>query len=132
MDGRQAAAPRWITGIEPAKELLKASGTQILEIECRQQPARLSELLQAYARDPALCKQMRNLHEFASARGPILFLGMGASYCSAISASTPLQSHGHASFTVDASERLHYGTSTWNDAALSILLTTSRESAELV
>ena len=42
--------PRWVGGVEPAKELLTATGTQILEIECRQQPERLRELLQAYAR----------------------------------------------------------------------------------
>jgi glucosamine--fructose-6-phosphate aminotransferase (isomerizing) len=28
-------APRWVGGIEPAKELLTATGIQILEIECR-------------------------------------------------------------------------------------------------
>ncbi len=35
-------APRWIAGIEPAKELLTATGTQILEIECREQPEQAS------------------------------------------------------------------------------------------
>lgn len=57
---------------------------------------------------------------------------MGASYCSAISASAHLQTNGRSSFAIDAGEWLHYGTSTWPDAALSILLTTSGESAELV
>ena len=57
---------------------------------------------------------------------------MGASYCSSISGSVLLQSHGRPSFSVDAGEWLHYATSVWDDAALSILLTTSGESAELV
>lgn len=132
MEGNQAAAPRWIAGIEPAKELLSATGTQILEIECRQQPAKLNELLHAYANEAALRAQLLKLRELSAQRGPVLFLGMGASYCSAISASTLLQSHGRSSFTMDAGEWLHYGVSTWQDAAMSILLTTSGESAELV
>jgi glucosamine--fructose-6-phosphate aminotransferase (isomerizing) len=61
-----------------------------------------------------------------------LFLGMGASFCSSISGATFLQAHGRPSFAVDAGEWLHYGASVWDDAALSILLTTSGESAELV
>src|ERR1700678_2261664 len=132
MEGHQTGTPRWIAGIEPSKELLSATGTQILEIECRQQPQRLSELIRAYASDPAIRKQLRTLHELASNKGPVLFLGMGASYCSAISGATHLQAHGRSSFALDAGEWLHYGTSTWPDDALSVLLTTSGESAELV
>jgi glutamine---fructose-6-phosphate transaminase (isomerizing) len=132
MGDHEAAALRWIAGIEPAAELLTATGTQILEIECRQQPAKLRELLHAYANDPQLRTEFGELRELAAANGPVLFLGMGASYCSAISASTLMQSHGRSSFTLDAGEWLHYGASTWRDAALSILLTTSGESAELV
>jgi glutamine---fructose-6-phosphate transaminase (isomerizing) len=62
----------------------------------------------------------------------VLFIGMGASLCSSISGATFLKTHGRPSFAVDAGEWLHYGVSVWNDAALSILLTTSGESAELV
>jgi glucosamine--fructose-6-phosphate aminotransferase (isomerizing) len=43
-----------------------------------------------------------------------------------------LQSHGKPSFSVDAGEWLNYSTSVWDDAALSVLSTTSGESAELV
>ena len=132
MEDNKAATPRWISGIEPAKELLTATGTQILEIECRQQPGKLNELLYAYASDPALRVQLKRIRELAAGSGPVLFLGMGASYCSAIGASTLLQSHGRSSFALDAGEWLHYGVSTWRNAALSILLTTSGESAELV
>src|ERR1700680_1649351 len=58
-------------------------------------------------------------------------LAWGA-FCSSISGSIMLQSHGRASFSVDAGEWLHYSSSVWGDEALSILLTTSGESAELV
>ena len=57
---------------------------------------------------------------------------MGASYCSSFSGSVLLQTHGRPSFTVDAGEWLHYAQSVWDDAAFSVLLTASGESAELV
>jgi glutamine---fructose-6-phosphate transaminase (isomerizing) len=61
-----------------------------------------------------------------------LFLGMGASYCSALTGSSFLQSCGRPSFTADAGEWLHYARPVWDQTALSIVLTTSGESAELV
>jgi len=132
MNGIEQQTPRWINGIEPAKELLAANGTQILEIECREQPARLRELIHAYATDPVIRAQLRELRNLAANRGPVLFIGMGGSFCSSLSGSVMLQSHGRASFSVDAGEWLHYASTVWDDAALSILLTTSGESAELV
>jgi glutamine---fructose-6-phosphate transaminase (isomerizing) len=125
-------ARRWISGIEPAPELLAATGTQILEIECREQPQKLAELIGAYAADASIRGQFRGLRELAAKPGPVLFLGMGASLCSSISGSVLLQSHGRSSFSMDAGEWLHYSTTAWGDAALSVLLTTSGESAELV
>ncbi len=125
-------APRWISGIEPPAELLKANGTQILEIECREQPARLSELIQAYSGDPAIRAELKKFRHLATKNGPLLFIGMGASFCSSISGSVLLQTHGRLAFSVDAGEWLHYASSIWNEAALSVLLTTSGESAELV
>src|SRR6202167_5867081 len=125
-------APRWIAGIEPAKELLTATGTQILEIECREQPKQLRRLLGAYAGDSTIQAELKKLRKLADKKGPVLFIGMGASYCSSISGSILLQSHGRASFSVDAGEWLHYASPVWDAAALSILLTTSGESAELV
>src|SRR5271167_3264877 len=124
--------PRWVGGVEPAKELLTATGTQILEIECREQPERLRRLLEAYAGDAGIQAELKKLRELALKKGPVLFIGMGASYCSSISGSVLLQSHGRPGFSVDAGEWLHYASSVWDDAALSILLTTSGESAELV
>jgi glutamine---fructose-6-phosphate transaminase (isomerizing) len=133
MDVIENRPRRWISGIEPAKELLSATGTQILEIECREQPRKLVQLIRAYAADPAIRTALGKLREAAAARsGPVLFLGMGASFCSSISGTTFLQTHARPCFSVDAGEWLHYGASVWNNAALSILLTTSGESAELV
>ena len=123
---------RWISGIEPAPELLSANGTQILEIECREQPRKLQELIQNYATDREIRAVFAKLRDASAKRGPVLFFGMGASLCSSISGSVFLQTHGRPSFSVDAGEWLHYGGSVRDDAALSILLTTSGESAELV
>jgi glucosamine--fructose-6-phosphate aminotransferase (isomerizing) len=132
MEADLKPAPRWINGIEPAKELLAMNGTQILEFECREQPTRLRDLLNAYREDPALHAQLAALRKQAAAPGPILFIGMGASFCSTITAAAHLQSHGRPAFPIDAGEWLHYAPPVWRDAALSILLTTSGESAELV
>jgi glutamine---fructose-6-phosphate transaminase (isomerizing) len=123
---------RWISGIEPPAELLSATGTQILEMECRQQPDKLRELIRSYAGDREIRSTMATLRAAAEKSGPALFLGMGASFCSAISGAAFLQTHGRPSFFLDAGEWLHYGDRVWNDAALSVLLTTSGESAELV
>jgi glucosamine--fructose-6-phosphate aminotransferase (isomerizing) len=125
-------APRWVGGVEPAKELLDATGTQILEIECREQPKRLGQLLAAYAENSSIQEELERFRGLAAKHGPTLFIGMGASYCSSISGSILLQSHGRPGFSVDAGEWLHYASPVWRDAALSILLTTSGESAELV
>jgi glucosamine--fructose-6-phosphate aminotransferase (isomerizing) len=122
----------WINGVEPRPELLTASGTQIFEIECREQPQRLQHLLNAYRTDPVIQAQLDKLHSMAAKRGPILFIGMGASLCSAISGSTLLESCGRLAFAVDAGEWLHYARPAWDEAALSVLITTSGESAELV
>jgi glucosamine--fructose-6-phosphate aminotransferase (isomerizing) len=132
MEETKQLAPRWINGIEPVKELLAANGTQILEIECREQPDRLRQLIRAYVSDAAICSVLKKLKELASRKGPVLFIGMGGSFCSSISGSVMLQSHGKPSFSVDAGEWLNYSTSVWDDAALSVLSTTSGESAELV
>lgn len=76
---------RWISGIEPPQEVLSATGTQILEIECREQPARLHELIQAYGSDPGIRNELKKFRDLAASKGPVLFIGMGASCCSSIS-----------------------------------------------
>ena len=125
-------APRWINGVEPPAHLLHATGSQILEIECREQPQRLLELIRVYRSDPEFRSQLKNFRRLSQRRGPVMFIGMGASYCSSFSASVMLTTHGRPSFSADAGEWLHYAQPVWNDAALSVLLTTSGESAELV
>ncbi len=122
----------WISGVEPPRELLNATGTEVLQMECREQPQRLGELIHAYTSDPDLRAQLTRLRELASKPGPVMFLGMGASLCASYSGSVFLEAHGRSAFSVDAGEWLHYSTSAWDDAALSVLLTTSGESAELV
>ncbi|MGA3011897.1 MAG: SIS domain-containing protein [Terracidiphilus sp.] len=132
MEGTKKQEPRWISGVKPPEELLQANGIQILEIECREQPERLSDLITSYATDGDLRAQLERFRTLASADGPVLFIGMGASLCSAVSGSAFLQSQGRLSFSVDAGEWLHYGAAVRNEPAISVLLTTSGESAELV
>ena len=124
--------PRWVNGVEPAPGLLAMNGIQVLEHECREQPERLRELVQVYSSNASIKEERKRFRELATRNGPVLFVGMGGSFCSSISASTLLQTHGRLSFSVDAGEWLHYGKNVWDDAALSVLLTTSGESAELV
>ena len=68
MEDGKKESPRWISGIEPAKELLAANGTEILEWECREQPSRLSELIRFYAIDADLRAEMRLACCFAPVR----------------------------------------------------------------
>jgi glucosamine--fructose-6-phosphate aminotransferase (isomerizing) len=125
--------PRWIAGVEPPKELLAMNGTQILEYECREQPTKLRELIATYKHDEEIRAQLRAIREIASSSAaPVIFIGMGGSLCSSISASIHLQSNGRSAFSVDAGEWLHYARPVWKHAVLSVLVTTSGESAELV
>jgi glucosamine--fructose-6-phosphate aminotransferase (isomerizing) len=124
--------PRWINGVEPPAHLLQADGSQILELECRQQPQRLLDAIHAYRSDPELRSQLQTFGRLSHRPGPVMFVGMGASYCSSFSASVVLTTHGRLSFSADAGEWLHYAQPVWNDAAFSVLLTTSGESAELI
>jgi glucosamine--fructose-6-phosphate aminotransferase (isomerizing) len=124
--------PRWIGGVEPPAELLAADGTQILNIECRQQPSKLNELIRSFGESAELRNELKKIAALANRPGPVFFVGMGASFCSSIAGSVLLQSAGRLSFSIDAGEWLNYGTRVWSDASVSILLTTSGESAELV
>jgi glucosamine--fructose-6-phosphate aminotransferase (isomerizing) len=124
--------PRWVGGVVPPPELLNATGTQIMELECREQAACLRQLIDAYQSNAVIRAELKMFRELAARPGAILFAGMGASYCSAIAGSILLQSHGRLSFTVDAGEWLHFAHSLDKDIALTVLLTTSGESAETV
>ena len=131
MTEAQPKGSPWIGGIEPPSDLLDKSMVEIYEMECREQPERLARLLRAYQEDSRIREELDKFSTMARSSGPVLFIGMGASYCSAITGVVHLQSHGRSSFAVDASEWLHYSKA-WDQAALSLLVTTSGESAELV
>lgn len=131
MTDAQPKGSPWIAGIEPPAELRDKNMVEIYEMECREQPKRLAQLLHAYQEDSTIKKELDEFAAMARSQGPILFIGMGASYCSSIAGVVHLQSHGRSSFAVDASEWLHYSEA-WHQAALSLLVTTSGESAELV
>lgn len=131
MGDSKNSGSNWIAGVAPQGELLTRSMNEIYEMECREQPARLASLLNAYQEDASIRKELDQLRQMATSPAPILFIGMGASYCSSITGSSLLQSCGRSSFTVDAGEWLHYS-SAWKSVALSFLVTTSGESAELV
>jgi glucosamine--fructose-6-phosphate aminotransferase (isomerizing) len=132
MESRASQESRWIAGVEPPKEMLTRGMTSIYEMECREQPERLARLLRAYQEDEHIREALEQLRRMALSAGPVMLVGMGASYCSSIVVSSFLQSCGRLSFAADASEWLHYSRPVWDQASVSILLTTSGESAELV
>ncbi len=108
-------------------------GIQVLEYECRQQPGKLRELIAACKSNDEIRRQLRYAHDIAQNNGaPVTFIGMGGSLCASIAATTHLQANGRSAFAVDAGEWLHYAPGVWKDVALSVLVTTSGESAELV
>ena len=80
--------PRWVGGVVPPPELLNATGTQVMELECREQPACLRKLIDSYRRNAVIRAELKTFHELAARPGAVLFAGMGASYCSAIAASS--------------------------------------------
>jgi len=131
MEEKKDPGSGWIGGVEPPAELRGRNMTSIFEMECREQPQRLGQLLHAYQSDLAIRKELETLRVMSRSSGPILFIGMGASYCSSITGVSYLQAGGRSSFAVEASEWLHYS-ATWDEAAWSLLVTTSGESAELV
>ena len=132
MESRASQESRWIAGLEPPTEMLTRSMTSIYEMECREQPERLAHLLQAYREEQPIWGALEQLGRMALSAGPVMLVGMGASYCSSIVASSFLQLCGRLAFAADAGEWLHYSRPVWEQAAVSILLTTSGESAELV
>jgi glutamine---fructose-6-phosphate transaminase (isomerizing) len=124
--------PNWIAGVKPSDEVLALSITEIYERECREQPERLADLCRAYAADDSILQELNKLKKVTNRPVPVLFIGMGASYCSSIAGSIWLQACGRSSFYADAGEWLHYASPIWNQVAGPILTTASGESAELV
>lgn len=131
MTDKKSSGSSWIGGVRPPDELRTQSMIAIYEMECRQQPEKLAQLLGAYQRDSSIRKDLDAFRDMARSSGPILFIGMGASYCSSLGGASVLQLGGRSSFAVEAGEWLHYS-NTWHDAAASLLVTASGESVELV
>lgn len=100
--------------------------------ECEEQAQRLAQLCRAYERDEQIRSEIGRLKRAISTQRPLLWVGMGASYCSALSGSVRARFSGHLSFASEASEWLHYSDGTRNQVAGPILVTASGESAELV
>ena len=100
--------------------------------ECMEQPARLAEVFRAYATDGEPRRELERAKQSIRADQPLVWLGMGASYCSSISGATRYSAAGRPSFAVEASEWLHYAPGTLDAVGGPILMTTSGESAELV
>ncbi|MGH9432592.1 MAG: SIS domain-containing protein [Terriglobia bacterium] len=100
--------------------------------EFMEQPQRLKELFSAYGTDLGIREELRRLVAAISNTGPVVWTGMGASFCSALAASTLLSVSGWPSFAVESSEFLHYAAATWSRLGGLILISTSGESAELV
>ena len=128
-DEPRAALDRWI---KPTAEVQSQSMLAIYEKECLEQPERLAQLIRAYREDKLVLEAMGALRGTVPSPGPILFVGMGASYCSSVTGSTWLRSCGRSSFFVDAGEWLHYSLPVQDQVAATIVITTSGESAELV
>lgn len=116
--------------------LTGAAGADIVSLyrlECKEQPQRLRELFDSYRSDAVVRKELTSLKKHAISRDlPVLWLGMGASYCSALAGASQLMRLGRSSFAREASEWLHYELGTRNQVSGPILVTTSGESAELV
>ena len=100
--------------------------------ELMEQPQRLAELVSAYGTNPAIREELRKLVSAMASDRPVVWTGMGASYCAAIAGSTLLTVNGWPSFTVESSEFLHYAAGTWSRLGGLIQISTSGESAELV
>jgi glucosamine--fructose-6-phosphate aminotransferase (isomerizing) len=100
--------------------------------ECEEQPERLAELCRAYEQDPEIRHEIRRLKQAIPDHLPVLWLGMGASYCAGLAGSFRLLSSGRLSFVAEAGEWLHYSDGTEDQTSGPILVTNSGESAELV
>lgn len=105
---------------------------EIFRSECLEQPARLADVFRSYSADHEVRDEVERLKKSVLATKPLVWLGMGASYCSGISGATAYSLAGRPSFCVEASEWLHFASSTWDRVGGPILITTSGESAELV
>ncbi len=104
----------------------------LFRTECLEQAERLAELFERYAADREIRAEIEDLRKTIPLSLPVLWLGMGASWCSTLAGAAWLSMLGRASFAVEASEWLHFSIRTKAQVSGPILVTTSGESAELV
>ena len=102
MSQEAGSATEWIGGVQPSAEVRAMNIVQIYEKECREQAARLSELVSAYAENGAIRGELQRLQKVANAKEPIVIAGMGASFCSGVTAASLLQLQERNAFVVDA------------------------------
>jgi glutamine---fructose-6-phosphate transaminase (isomerizing) len=100
--------------------------------ECNEQPRRLTDLFRAYADDPEIRHGIQELKRAIAPQAHVLWLGMGASFCSSLAGTLTLWLRGRGASAVEASEWLHFGRGMPAGLAGPILVTTSGQSAELV
>lgn len=99
--------------------------------ECLEQPRRLAEVFRAYASDPAIRSEIQQLKTHVRADSPVIWTGMGASFCSSVAAVCLMVRNGRPAFAVETSEWLYFHRPVWEKFAGTIMVTTSGESAEL-
>ena len=85
---------------------------EIFLTECSEQPQRLADVFRAYATDPEVRCELERAMQSIRVAQPLVWLGMGASYCSSIAGATRYTLAGNLSFPVEASEWLHYAPDT--------------------
>jgi len=68
MSQEAGAATQWIGGVEPSAEVRAMNIVQIYEKECREQPARLSELVSAYAENGEIRGELRGCRKLRARR----------------------------------------------------------------
>src|SRR5260370_12133403 len=113
MTDNKPSGSAWIGGVQPLDELRTQSMIAIYEMECRQQPEKLAQLLHAYQDDASIRKELDTFRDMARSSGSVLLIGMGASYCSSVVGASVLQLGGRSSFAVEAGEWLPYS-NTWD------------------
>ena len=101
-------------------------------MECEEQSQRLQGLFKAYAGDSEIRAELRRAKDNLSLSKPLIWAGMGASFCSGLAGALEISRFGEISFAVEASEWLHFGPGSSNGVTPPILVTTSGESAEIV
>ena len=68
MTETKTAGSPWIGGVQPPDEMRNRSMTSIYEVECREQPEKLAQMLRAYRDDPAIRAELDAFRQMAQSR----------------------------------------------------------------